>query len=592
MKGIVGRLWLTLVVTVGAILILLGVFLSQLFDNFYFNLQADNLIAQGHNLGNLVLASSSNVDLLRELALVEDFLNANVVIMDKSGLISSMSPGMQHHRRRLRGGGQALTPPQAAAVLSGETVVIRAYRTGLDTTMLTVAVPIKAGDQVVGAVYLYTPLAPITRTIASVRRLILYGILGTMAVATVIAFFLSRRLSCPLIRMEQAAQAMADGDFSPRVQAHSKDEVGRLGIALNHLADELALTLDTLGAERDQLAEILAGMTDGVITFSAEGKLLLLNPPAAQYLAPAGDLIVGQELGHDIKLPPLEDPFWQVVDMGQAQSTEFILSDRVLMARLAPLKKEGVVRAVVCVLLDMTRERRLEEMRREFVANVSHELRTPLTYLQGYAEAILDGLATSPEEEEKYIRIILDETLRLRRLVNDLLDLARIEAGQLMLEKETVKMLLLIQEVRQKLLPLATEKEVQLVVSGQENLPPVWGNPDRLQQILINLINNALRYTPAGGSIVVDTELQNDNWLTVRVRDTGSGIAAADLPYVFERFYKKEKARTRSSAGTGIGLAIVKGLVEAHGGEITVNSKLGQGTVFTFTLPLASSRPD
>ncbi|NLG85632.1 MAG: cell wall metabolism sensor histidine kinase WalK [Firmicutes bacterium] len=591
MKGIVGRLWLTLVVTVGLILLLLGLFLSQLFDNFYFNLQADNLIAQGQNLGKLVLSSSSNAELLQELALVEDFLNANVVIMDKSGLISSVSPGMQHHRR-FRGGAQTLTPPQAAAVLSGQTVVIKGYRTGLDTTMLTVAVPIKTSDQVVGAVYLYTPLAPITRTIASVRRLILYGILGTMAVATVIAFFLSHRLSRPLIRMEQAAQTMAAGDFSPRVEVHSQDEVGRLGSALNHLAAELARTVAALGAERDQLAEILAGMTDGVLTFSAAGELLVYNPPAAEYLATVTDLAVGQHLGEDIILPGLEDLFKQVVVTGEAQSTEIRLPERVLAARLAPIKEEGSVRAVVCVLLDMTRERRLEDMRREFVANVSHELRTPLTYLQGYTEAILDGLSASREEEEKYLRIILDETLRLRRLVNDLLDLARIEAGQLVLEKECVAINQVIKEVQQKLSPLATDKGVQLMVSGPEDVPLVWGNPDRLQQILINLINNALRYTSPGGSITIDVQVRNNDQIMVSVRDTGSGIAPADLPYVFERFYKTEKARTRSSAGTGIGLAIVKGLVEAHGGEISVSSELGQGTTFTFTLPAVSSQSD
>jgi two-component system sensor histidine kinase ResE len=585
-KSIVGRLWLTLVVTVAAILVLLGLFLSQLFDNFYFNLQADNLIAQGKNLGKLVLASSSNIDLLRELSLVEDFLNANVVIMDKSGLIHSVSPGMQRHRR-FRSGGQALTPPQAAAVLSGKTLVIKGYQAGLDTTMLTVAVPIKAGNKVMGAVYLYTPLAPITRTIASVRQLILYGILATMAVATVLAFFLSRRLSRPLIKMERAAQTMAGGDFSPRIEVQSQDEVGRLGLALNHLAAELARTLAALGAQRDQLAEILTGMTDGVITFSAEGELLLHNPPAAEYLAGVANLARGQRLGEDLFLPELEEPVRQVIATGLAQGTEFKLQERVLVARLAPLKEEDTVRAVVCVLLDMTRERRLEDMRREFVANVSHELRTPLTYLQGYAEAIVDGLAASREEEEKYIRIILDETLRLRRLVNDLLDLARIEAGQLVLEKEAVEIQGLIREVREKLLPLATKKRVQLVAVCGEELPLVWGNPDRLQQILINLVNNALRYTEAGGSITVDAQLEGEDKVTVSVHDTGTGIAPSDVPYIFERFYKKEKARTRSSAGTGIGLAIVKGLVEAHGGEITVASELGQGTRFTFTLPLA-----
>lgn len=585
LKSVVGRLWLTLVLVVVAILLVLGLLLSQLFDNFYFNLQAQNLIQQGENLGRLVLASPSNAELLRDLTLVENFLNANVVIMNKSGLIQSASPGMMrmHGWRR-----QGLTPPQAAAVLAGQTVIIRGYQPGLEATVLTVAVPIKLEDDVVGAVYLYAPLAPITRTIAGVRRLILYGILGTLVVATVVAFFLSRSLSRPLIRMQRAAQAMAAGDFSPRVAVYSDDEVGRLGQALNHLAEELARTLDALGAERDQLAGILGSMTDGVITLAAGGEVLLFNPPAVSFLAPLTELKVGQRLGEEIKLPPLEAALKEVVATGSVQGTEVAVGSRVLACRLAPLRDpRGAVRGVVCVLLDMTRERRLEEMRREFVANVSHELRTPLTYLEGYTEAILDGLAADPEEEKRYLQIILDETLRLRRLVSDLLDLSRIEAGQLALVKEEVDLGGLCRQVLEKVRPLAEEKNVRLELAAPPGLPPAWGSPDRLQQILINLLDNALRHTPAGGEVKVRAKEGIGGMLELSVSDTGPGIPSQDLPYVFERFYKVEKARTRTTAGTGIGLAIVKALVEAHGGRVWVESTPGQGTRFTFTVPQA-----
>lgn len=587
LKSIVSRLWLSVVLVVVALLVVLGLLLSQLFDNFYLNLQAQNLIQQGQNLGKLVLSSPSDAELLRDLALVEDFLNANVVIMDKSGLIQSVSPGMMRMHRWGGQGWQRLTPPQAAAVLAGRTVVMRGYQPGVNATVLTVAVPIKVGDEVVGAVYLYAPLAPITRTIADVRRLILYGILVTLVVATVLAFFLSRRISRPLIHMERAAQAMAAGDFSPRVNVGTDDEVGRLGQALNHLAEELARTLDALGAERDQLANILGSMTDGVITFDAGGAVLLFNPPAASYLAPLTELAVGQRLGLDIILPELEEAFRQVVQTGTVQGAEITVGAKVLACRLAPLTDpRGTVRGVVSVLLDMTRERRLEEMRREFVANVSHELRTPLTYLQGYTEAILDGLAADPAEEKKYLKIILDETLRLRRLVSDLLDLSRIEAGQLALEKGEVNVAELCREVAEKVRPLAEEKGIRLELDIPAALPAAWGNADRLQQVLINLLDNALRHTRAGGKVAVTAKVQGEE-LAVSVHDTGPGIPPEDLPYIFERFYKVEKARTRTTAGTGIGLAIVKGLVEAHGGRVWVESTPGKGSVFTFTIPTA-----
>ncbi|NLY49518.1 MAG: cell wall metabolism sensor histidine kinase WalK [Firmicutes bacterium] len=584
LKSVVSRLWLVLVVVVTVILLVLGLLLSQLFDRFYFNLQAQNLIEQGHSLGKLVLSSRSDAQLLHELSLVEDFLNANVVIMDKSGLIQCASPGMG---MRLWRGRRHLSPPDAAAVLAGNTVVQRGYQPGLDATVLTVAVPIKAGKDVVGAVYLYAPLAPITQTIADVRGLILYGILGTLVVATVVAFFLSRSLSRPLICMEQAAQAMAAGDFTPRVTVNSADEVGRLGDALNHLAQELARTVDALGAERDQLAGILGSMTDGVITFDKEGEVLLFNPPAQAYLAPLVELTIGQRLGTDISLPSVEEAFHQVLATGKMASAEIELDNRAFSCRLAPLKGEpqGNVRGVVLVLLDMTRERRLEEMRREFVANVSHELRTPLTYLQGYTEAILDGLAADPAEEKKYLKIILDETLRLRRLVSDLLDLSRIEAGQVDLPLEEVRLVELVDQVLPKLVPMTADKNLELVTQIGPELPPVWGNPDRLQQVLINLLDNALRHTPDGGRVTVTAREIEGNMVAVSVSDTGSGVPPEDLPYLFERFYKVEKARTRTTAGTGIGLAIVRSVVEAQGGQVWAESSPGAGTTITFTIP-------
>lgn len=584
LKSVVSRLWLVLVVVVTVILLVLGLLLSQLFDRFYFNLQAQNLIEQGHSLGKLVLSSRSDAQLLHELSLVEDFLNANVVIMDKSGLIQSASPGMG---MRLWRGRRHLSPPDAAAVLAGNTVVQRGYQPGLDATVLTVAVPIKAGKDVVGAVYLYAPLAPITQTIADVRGLILYGILGTLVVATVVAFLLSRSLSRPLICMEQAAQAMAAGDFTPRVTVNSADEVGRLGDALNHLAQELARTVDALGAERDQLAGILGSMTDGVITFDKEGEVLLFNPPAQAYLAPLVELTIGQRLGTDISLPSVEEAFHQVLATGKMASAEIELDNRAFSCRLAPLKGEpqGNVRGVVLVLLDMTRERRLEEMRREFVANVSHELRTPLTYLQGYTEAILDGLAADPAEEKKYLKIILDETLRLRRLVSDLLDLSRIEAGQVDLPLEEVRLVELVDQVLPKLVPMTADKNLELVTQIGPELPPVWGNPDRLQQVLINLLDNALRHTPDGGRVTVTAREIEGNMVAVSVSDTGPGVPPEDLPYLFERFYKVEKARTRTTAGTGIGLAIVRSVVEAQGGQVWAESSPGAGTTITFTIP-------
>ncbi len=228
---------------------------------------------------------------------------------------------------------------------------------------------------------------------------------------------------------------------------------------------------------------------------------------------------------------------------------------------------------------------RADRNRREFVANVSHELRTPLTIIQGYAEAIQDGLAREAGREEEYLRNILEETARLRRLVDDLLDLRQMEAGQVRIKKEPVDLGPIIRRVTDRFAPVAQEKGVALARSGEENLLPVSGDADRLEQVLINLVDNAVRYTPAGGKITIAAQGEPD-CVRVTVRDTGPGIPENELPLIWERFYKADKARQRAGAGSGLGLAIARQIVALHGGAIEVQSRPGEGTSFTFTLPV------
>lgn len=237
-------------------------------------------------------------------------------------------------------------------------------------------------------------------------------------------------------------------------------------------------------------------------------------------------------------------------------------------------------------------ERRLEEMRQEFVANVSHELRTPLSYLQGYAEALIDEVPADQEERNRYLQVILEETLRLRRLVDELLDLSQLEKGQVRLAREPVFLPGVLERVATKVRPRAEEKGITLEVGIPPQLPAVLANEDRLEQLLFNLVDNAFRHTPRGGSVSLAAAAAGEK-VEVSVRDTGDGIPPEDLPYIFERFYKVDKARTRGGEGTsggegtGLGLAIARGIVEAHGGKIEARSRPGEGTTFTFTLPVA-----
>ena len=253
---------------------------------------------------------------------------------------------------------------------------------------------------------------------------------------------------------------------------------------------------------------------------------------------------------------------------------------------MTPLYDQTYVRGAVAVIRDMTEERRLDKLRKDFIANVSHELRTPISLLQGYSEAIVDNIAESTEEKNELAQIIHEESLRMGRLVNELLDIARMEAGHIQLNVEPVEVELFVDRILKKFNGVASENRIFLELNKEITEPIIFGDPDRLEQVFTNLIDNAIRHSSENGYVQVSVE-NNANKLTVAIKDSGSGIPEEDIPFVFERFYKADKSRERNAKkkGTGLGLAIAKNIIEAHHGTISVKSKLDKGTTFSFDIP-------
>ena len=282
--------------------------------------------------------------------------------------------------------------------------------------------------------------------------------------------------------------------------------------------------------------------------------------------------------------PEVTDLFEQAVDTEAEQVGEISFQGRHWVILVSPLYSNRFIRGAVAVLRDMTEERQLDKMRQDFIANVSHELRTPISMLQGYSEAIVDDIAESQEEKKEMAKVIYDESLRMGRLVNELLDLARMEAGHLQLTMEDVNINSFINRIIHKFQGLAKDNEIQLYAEIENETTTISFDPDRIEQVLTNLIDNAIRHTPKGGSVKLNVT-SDDKGIMIRVKDSGTGIPDEDLPFVFERFYKADKARTRGRAGTGLGLAIAKNIIDAHRGHISVQSKLDHGTTFSFLLP-------
>ncbi|WP_314585532.1 ATP-binding protein [Paenibacillus terrigena] len=430
-----------------------------------------------------------------------------------------------------------------------------------------------------------------------VKRLFVFtGIVG-FSLTTVFAFFLFYKITQPLRMLKKAADRIRKGEYNTDgLNIRSTDEIGELAHTFSHMAKEMQVTIQDLNHEKEHLSSILRSMTDAVITFDAEGKVVLANPRGEDILRAWNDLSWDGDMAErdddGFHIPePLLALFQAVLETRSDLTDKLHVQQGVFSVVMAPLHSQESVRGAVAVLRDVTEEVKLEKLRKDFVANVSHEIRTPLSMLQGYSEALMDDIAASPEERQELVQVIHDESLRMGRLVKDLLDLARMEAGHIEMQHESIQVDQLIQRVYRKFAVLAKERDIQLLLeASSEPMILEAADEDRLEQVLTNLLDNAFRHTNAGLQILLSagyTKTSKGRVLVLKIADQGQGIPSEDVPFIFERFYKADKARTRgTNGGTGLGLAIVKNIVDAHHATIAVQSTVGQGTTFTITFPV------
>jgi two-component system phosphate regulon sensor histidine kinase PhoR len=422
------------------------------------------------------------------------------------------------------------------------------------------------------------------------RQVILVSALAAMAVAFAIGLFVARRVTRPVVEMQAIARRMSEGDFAAHAPVRSPDEIGALGRALNVMGGRLRDKIRDLEQEQAKATAILDGMVEGVIAVDGHNQVVLMNERARAMFALGASPVAGRPFLEVIRNVDLHEVLRQSRLGDAVARRELHLStplERRLQVNAVRLALGGNEVGVVMVLHDVTELRRLEQVRTEFIANVSHEVRTPLTAIQGYLETLLAGALEEPEHARRFLEIVARHTERLGRLLNDLTDLSNIELGKVALRLEPTSLSETVDSVLAIIGPKAESGEVALTSDVPRDLPLVRADRDRLAQILINLVDNGVKYTPPGGRVTVRARPQGAAMVAVSVADSGVGIPRLDLPRVTERFYRVDKARSRELGGTGLGLAIVKHLVLAHGGELTIESELGQGTEVSFTLPEA-----
>jgi two-component system phosphate regulon sensor histidine kinase PhoR len=464
--------------------------------------------------------------------------------------------------------------------------------TTIGAPLIYVAAPVTNAGRIVGVLRLAAPVEAATPAYEYLRAVMLTGGGIALVVALSIGLFVAGRVTRPVVEMQDVARQMSEGNFEVRASVRSPDEIGTLGRSLNAMAARLREKIGDLEREQAKATAVLDAMVEGVIATDGHDHIILINERARVLFGlgrARADRLPLLEVIRNVDLHDVLGESRLAAD-GTVVNREVKVSEpseRVLQVHAVPLRFTGEARGVVMVLHDITELRRLEQVRTEFIANVSHEIRTPLTAIHGYLETLLDGALEEPENARKFLEIVFRHTERLGRLTDDLTDLSNIELGRISLRLEPTAVADVAESVLAIIAPRAATGQVTVEARLPAGLPAVVADRDRLAQILINLVDNAVKYTPKGGRVWLEGRVREPGVVEVAVCDSGAGIPKADLPRLTERFYRVDKARSRELGGTGLGLAIVKHLVLAHGGELTIDSELWKGTIVRFTLPAA-----
>ncbi|HEX5545119.1 MAG TPA: ATP-binding protein, partial [Nitrospira sp.] len=444
------------------------------------------------------------------------------------------------------------------------------------------------------------PMVVLDRELSELQQRLFLALGVAFLIALTLSVWLAHSITKPLSDIASAVRQFSAGNRTFHVRTTAQDEVGFLASTLNHMADQLRAKIDELSEDRAQLLAVLTSMVEGVMVLDSRGHVLQINPALERMFGITRVEARGKPCAELFRHQQLNDLVTAILRSRTHQQDEIVLplSGRCLQIEASPAggERENEASAVL-VLHDMTELRRLEKIRKDFVANVSHELRTPLTSIKGYVEALLDGAKDDPAASVKFLEIILKQSDRLNLIIEDLLELSKIESGGISLKEEPLELRSVIDRTLSIITPIAEKNHHRLVTAVDPSLPPVAGDEGRLVQVLTNLLDNAVKYTPAGGTITVGAKLAPllgnaeppIRTIELSVADTGIGIPEEDRPRVFERFYRVDKARSRELGGTGLGLAIVKHIVEGHGGQVWVEANHPQGSRLVVRLPIGTT---
>ncbi|MBS4207136.1 cell wall metabolism sensor histidine kinase WalK [Bacillus sp. FJAT-50079] len=452
--------------------------------------------------------------------------------------------------------------------------------------------PIKLNGEVIGAIYLVANIETVFEQMDEINGIFIAGTAIAMLITALLGIVLARMITRPISDMKRQATAMAKGNFSRKVRVYGEDEIGQLARSFNYLTKRLQEAHAMTEGERRKLTSVLSFMTDGVIATDRKGRIILINERAAEMLNVSRETVTAEPFVEVLKLDD-EYSFDDLFEEQESLILDYSTDDYpyILRADISVIQREtGFANGLIAVLHDVTEQEKLDAERREFVANVSHELRTPLTTMRSYLEALSEGALYDDELAPRFLGVTRYETERMIRLVNDLLDLSKMDSRNYQINPTWIDFVKFFNHIIDRF-EMTKERHITFNRVFPNKAIFVEIDEDKLTQVIDNIISNALKYSPEGGRVTFRIKEQEDK-IEVSISDQGIGIPKENVERVFERFYRVDKARTRQLGGTGLGLAIAKEMISAHGGDIWAKSKEGKGTTILFTLPYDPEQED
>jgi len=505
-------------------------------------------------------------------------IDSRVTIIAPSGAVLGDSiedpASMENHATR---------PEVIDALASGMGESTR-YSITLNKQMMYVAVTVNSGGELLGIARVALPLTTVEKNVSQVTRIIILATIIVTILAALSAWLIVRTTTRHIRQFTMATKEIAAGKLDEKITMATKDEIGQLAQAFNEMSANLKMTLEAISTEKTKLANVLGNMADGVIMTDDEGSIMLVNAAAGKLFGFKEADAANRPFIEAVRDHEVDEILKQCLKTGKEQTAQFEsgITKRFIRAIVVPLNTQGRLNGALILLQDLTEVRNMQTMRRELVGNISHELRTPIAGIKAMAETLLNGAIEEKASARDFLSRIESEADRLAQMVAELTQLSRIESGKAELQMARINLNTLIDEVLTEIQPLAERQNITLQKELATDLPAVRADKERIRQTIINLGHNAIKFNKPNGKVTVATTY-DDKRVSVSVTDTGIGIAKGDLPHVFERFYKADKAR--SGGGSGLGLAIAKHTIQAHGGEIRAQSEEGKGSTFTFSLP-------